>query len=165
MLDAVRAGLAERLPSAAQGDCVLAQDRSNTVAVIHRRKSSLSKNCLNSSASSFTRPVTMRSSTLSCSMRALASSEFRRAFRKAASAATLEGMVVVISFPTRSRSSQATSLRHSYASFALGQGETVPTIGRLLGHVRPETTLRYIHFADDRARAAAETVGAALEAG
>ena len=55
-------------------------------------------------------------------------------------------------------------LRHSFASFALGRGETVPMIGRLLGHARAETTLRYVHFADDRAREAAEAVGAVLEA-
>jgi len=53
-------------------------------------------------------------------------------------------------------------LRHSYASFALQQGESVPTIGRLLGHRDPTTTLKYIHFADALAREAVETVGAAL---
>ena len=53
-------------------------------------------------------------------------------------------------------------LRHSYASFALRQGETVPTIGRLLGHRDPTTTLKYIHLSDEIAREAVETVGAAL---
>ena len=53
-------------------------------------------------------------------------------------------------------------LRHSYASFALQRGESVPTIGRLLGHRDPTTTLRYTHFADALARDAVETVGAAL---
>ena len=53
-------------------------------------------------------------------------------------------------------------LRHTYASFALGRGETVLTIGRLLGHRDPATTLRYTHFADAAARAAVEDVGAAL---
>ncbi|MCY3670805.1 MAG: AAA family ATPase [Alphaproteobacteria bacterium] len=53
-------------------------------------------------------------------------------------------------------------LRHSMASLALRQGETVLAIGRLLGHRRPETTLKYIHFADAMARDAAETVGAVL---
>ncbi len=55
-------------------------------------------------------------------------------------------------------------LRHSYASFALRRGETVPSIGRLLGHRDPETTLKYTHFADALAREAVETVGAVLEA-
>ena len=54
-------------------------------------------------------------------------------------------------------------LRHSYATFALRQGETVPTIGRLLGHRDPTTTLKYIHLADTMARDAVEAVGAALE--
>ena len=53
-------------------------------------------------------------------------------------------------------------LRHSYASFALRQGETLLTIGRLLGHRDPATTLKYTHFADAMAREAAEAVGAAL---
>ena len=55
-------------------------------------------------------------------------------------------------------------LRHSYASFALRRGETVMTIGRLLGHRDPATTLRYTHLADPMVRAAAEAVGAALDA-
>ena len=54
-------------------------------------------------------------------------------------------------------------LRHTHASIALRQGETVLAIGRLLGHASPETTLKYAHPADDMAMDAAETVGAALE--
>ena len=54
-------------------------------------------------------------------------------------------------------------LRHSYASMALAQGETVLTIGRLLGHRDPETTLKYTHFADSTVREAVDAVGAALE--
>ena len=38
-------------------------------------------------------------------------------------------------------------LRHSYASTALQHGETVLTIGRLLGHGHPTTTLKYTHWA------------------
>ena len=53
-------------------------------------------------------------------------------------------------------------LRHSYASFALRQGETVLTIGRLLGHRDPNTTLRYLHFADPLARQSTETIGTVL---
>ena len=56
-------------------------------------------------------------------------------------------------------------LRHSYASFALRRGETVLSIGRLLGHRDPATTLKYIHFADATAREAVETVGTALAGG
>ena len=54
-------------------------------------------------------------------------------------------------------------LRHTHASIALGQGETVPAIGKLLGHRSPDTTLGYVHFADATVADAAETVGMALE--
>ena len=54
-------------------------------------------------------------------------------------------------------------LRHSYASIAMAQGETVLTIGRLLGHRDPETTLKYTHLADATVRDAIDVVGAALE--
>ena len=53
-------------------------------------------------------------------------------------------------------------LRHTYASFALRRGETVVTIGRLLGHRDPETTLKYAHFADAMPREAVEIVAKAL---
>ena len=53
-------------------------------------------------------------------------------------------------------------LRHTVASLALRQGETVLAIGRLLGHRNSETTLKYIHLADAMMQDAAETVGAAL---
>ena len=56
-------------------------------------------------------------------------------------------------------------LRHTHASLALRQGETVPAIGRLLGHRSPETTLKYTHFADAMVMDAAETVGALLGQG
>lgn len=54
-------------------------------------------------------------------------------------------------------------LRHSYASFALRRGETVVTIGRLLGHRDPATTLKYTHFDDAMLREAAEMIGKTLE--
>ena len=50
-------------------------------------------------------------------------------------------------------------LRHTHASIALRQGETVLAIGRLLGHADPETTLKYTHPADAMAREAAEKLG------
>ena len=53
-------------------------------------------------------------------------------------------------------------LRHTYASVAMARGETVPTIGRLLGHRRPETTLKYLHVADAAVREAAEAVAPVL---
>ena len=55
-------------------------------------------------------------------------------------------------------------LRHSYATLALRNGANVLTIGRLLGHADPATTLKYTHLADEMVRSAVETVGALLEA-
>ena len=54
-------------------------------------------------------------------------------------------------------------IRHSYASFALRQGESVLAIGRLLGHASAKTTLKYTHLADSMVREAVQTVGTALE--
>ena len=53
-------------------------------------------------------------------------------------------------------------LRHTYASIAMAQGETVLTIGRLLGHRDPETTLKYTHLSDAMVREAVDTVGFVL---
>ena len=53
--------------------------------------------------------------------------------------------------------------RHTYASMALTQGETVLTIGRLLGHRNPATTLKYTHMSDVAVHEAADAVGAVLE--
>ena len=53
-------------------------------------------------------------------------------------------------------------LRHTHASIALRQGETVLAIGKLLGHADPETTLKYTHPADAMAREAAEKLGNVL---
>ena len=53
-------------------------------------------------------------------------------------------------------------LRHTYASAALRHGETVLTIGRLLGHNDPGTTLKYAHLADAAVHEAVEAVGAVL---
>ena len=48
------------------------------------------------------------------------------------------------------------NLRHSDASVAITSGETILTVGRLLGHRDPETTLKYAHHAEaDAERAAA----------
>ena len=56
-------------------------------------------------------------------------------------------------------------LRHTHASIALRRGETVLAIGRMLGHVNAETTLKYAHTADATIMEAAETVGAAVGRG
>ena len=50
-----------------------------------------------------------------------------------------------------------------WCNWALAQGETVLTIGRLLGHRDPATTLKYTHLSDAMAREAADILGAVLE--
>jgi integrase len=53
-------------------------------------------------------------------------------------------------------------LRHSFASVAVGLGEGLPMIGKLLGHTQTQTTARYAHLAADPVKAATERVGAAI---
>lgn len=50
-------------------------------------------------------------------------------------------------------------LRHTFASVAVMGGMSLPMIGALLGHTRPQTTARYAHLAADPLRRAAEMVG------
>ena len=55
-------------------------------------------------------------------------------------------------------------LRHSYALRALALGESLPMIGKLLGHKQIETTARYTHLADDSVHASAERIADSLYA-
>ena len=55
-------------------------------------------------------------------------------------------------------------LRHSYASRALALGESLPMIGKLLGHSQVETMARYAHLARDTVREAAERVARSIAA-
>lgn len=48
-------------------------------------------------------------------------------------------------------------LRHSHASVAAASGESLLTIGALLGHRTPATTARYAHLSTDRLGAVAKT--------
>ncbi len=52
--------------------------------------------------------------------------------------------------------------RHTYASIAVMTGENTLTVGRLLGHNDPGTTLKYTHRSDGTAAEAAEAVGSLL---
>ena len=45
-------------------------------------------------------------------------------------------------------------LRHSFASILVSSGETLETIGKLLGHSQHQTTMRYAHLMDDPLRRA-----------
>ena len=55
-------------------------------------------------------------------------------------------------------------LRHSYASRALALGESLYTIGKLLGHSMVSTTARYAHLMRDAEKAAAARVGESIGA-
>lgn len=50
-------------------------------------------------------------------------------------------------------------LRHSFASFALADGASLPIIGKALGHASARTTERYAHLRDDPLRGVAEGIG------
>ena len=53
-------------------------------------------------------------------------------------------------------------LRHSYASMALLNGETVRIVGRLLGHEKASTTLKYMHMSDTTVQRAIESLAPVL---
>lgn len=55
-------------------------------------------------------------------------------------------------------------LRHSFASRALALGESLPMIGKLLGHRKVQTTARYAHLAKDSVKASAARVAESLRA-
>ena len=55
-------------------------------------------------------------------------------------------------------------LRHSFASRALALGETLPVIGKLLGHSDLETTARYAHLARESIHEAAERIAGSISA-
>ena len=50
------------------------------------------------------------------------------------------------------------SLRHTFASWMVSQGQPLYTVGRLLGHSKPEMTQRYAHLIPEIQRAAVETI-------
>ena len=54
-------------------------------------------------------------------------------------------------------------LRHTFASHAAMNKETLPMIGRLLGHASVKSTARYAHFDDENVLKAAQEIGDALE--
>ena len=55
-------------------------------------------------------------------------------------------------------------LRHSFASRALALGESLPMIGKLLGHRKVQTTARYAHLARDSIKSSAARVAESLRA-
>ena len=55
-------------------------------------------------------------------------------------------------------------LRHTYASHAAGLSETLPMIGRLLGHAQLRSTARYTHLDDGDVLAVSEAIGCRVNA-
>ena len=55
-------------------------------------------------------------------------------------------------------------LRHSFASRALALGESLPMIGKLLGHTQVQTTARYAHLQRDSIKASASRVADSIGA-
>lgn len=55
-------------------------------------------------------------------------------------------------------------LRHTYASLAAAGGQSLPLIGKLLGHKDVKTTAQYAHLADDPVRLAADRTSDAAAA-
>ena len=53
-------------------------------------------------------------------------------------------------------------LRHSFASRALALGESLPMIGKLLGHNQVETTARYAHLARDSVHESAALIAESI---
>jgi len=54
-------------------------------------------------------------------------------------------------------------LRHTFASTAVGAGQSLPMIGALLGHTQVQTTARYAHLASAPVKGAAEVISDLLE--
>lgn len=55
-------------------------------------------------------------------------------------------------------------LRHSFASVGASAGDSLPIIGKLLGHADVETTARYAHLADNPVIAAADRISSKVAA-
>ena len=54
-------------------------------------------------------------------------------------------------------------LRHTFASEAVMGGESLPMVGRILGHTQAQTTARYAHLADDPLQRASERIASSLK--
>ena len=54
-------------------------------------------------------------------------------------------------------------LRHTFASEAVMVGESLPMVGRILGHTKAQTTARYAHLADDPLQKASERIASSLK--
>lgn len=59
----------------------------------------------------------------------------------------------------------AHTLRHTLASWAVADGVSLATVGKVLGHASPATTQRYAHFAQEAGAAVVEAVAGRFMAG
>nr|WP_321440478.1 site-specific integrase [uncultured Hyphomonas sp.] len=53
-------------------------------------------------------------------------------------------------------------LRHTFASIAVSNGQSLPVVGAMLGHTQPQTTARYAHLFDEALFSAAQVVAARI---
>ena len=68
-----------------------------------------------------------------------------------------------LALPTGLADVRIHDLRHTFASGGVMMGESLPMVGKLLGHTQAQTTARYAHLADDPVRSATQRIGAMLE--
>ena len=54
-------------------------------------------------------------------------------------------------------------LRHRFASEAVMGGESLPMVGRILGHTQAQTTARCAHLADDPLQRASERIASSVK--
>ena len=54
-------------------------------------------------------------------------------------------------------------LWHTFASEAVMGGESLPILGKILGHTQTQTTARYAHLADDPLHSASERIATSLK--
>ena len=54
-------------------------------------------------------------------------------------------------------------LRHTFASEAVMGGESLPMVGKILGHTQAQTTARYAHLADDPLQSVSDRVASSLK--
>ena len=54
-------------------------------------------------------------------------------------------------------------LRYTFASEAVMGGESLPMVGRILGHAQAQTTARYARLADDPLQSVSDRVASSLK--
>lgn len=84
---------------------------------------------------------------------------------KARSRSALNSFWSGIRFKAGLRDVRLHDLRHSFASFAVRRSETLPMIGKLLGHTKIASTARYAHLDDSSCLKAIERIGGLLQMG